>query len=77
MIYKDNGSPQQWPLGRITNTCSGADGRVRVIDIKTAKGVLRRPIRKVAPLPILKERPSFQRAEYVHACLFILVEIVC
>jgi len=49
---EDTGSPQQWPLGRITNTCSGADGRVRVVDIKMAKGVIRRQIRKVAPLPI-------------------------
>ncbi|XP_070854244.1 uncharacterized protein [Drosophila suzukii] len=44
MIHEDNASPQQWPLGRITNTCSGADERVRVVDIKTAKGVIRRPI---------------------------------
>jgi len=52
MIHEDNASPQQWHLGLITNTCSGADRRVRVVDIKTAKGVIRRPIRKVAPLPI-------------------------
>jgi len=52
MIHEDNASPQQWHLGLITNTCSGADRRVRVVDIKTAKGVIRRPIRKVEPLPI-------------------------
>ncbi|XP_036335396.1 uncharacterized protein LOC118745832 [Rhagoletis pomonella] len=52
MIHDDNLPPQQWTLGRITNTSPGADGRVRVVDILTKRGTLRRPVHKIAPLPI-------------------------
>ncbi|XP_044249382.2 uncharacterized protein [Drosophila takahashii] len=52
IIHDDHTPPQQWPLGRILNTCSGADGKVRVVDIKTMKRVIRRPICKIAPLPV-------------------------
>ncbi|XP_052849040.1 uncharacterized protein LOC128260260 [Drosophila gunungcola] len=51
IIHENNTPPQEWILGRITNTHFGADGRVRVADIKVKNGTIRRPICKIAPLP--------------------------
>lgn len=51
IVHEDNVPPQKWLMGRITNVVHGADGRVRVADVKTAKGEFRRPIRKLAALP--------------------------
>lgn len=52
IIHEDNTPPQQWLLARVVATIPGKDGRVRVADVRTAKGILRRPIHKLAPLPI-------------------------
>ncbi|XP_044313285.1 uncharacterized protein LOC123037286 [Drosophila rhopaloa] len=51
IVHEDNTPPQEWILGRITNTHVGADGRVRVAEIKVKNGTIRRPICKIAPLP--------------------------
>lgn len=40
----------QWPRGRITAVYPGKDGIVRVVDVTTKGGVLRRPTRKVVLL---------------------------
>ena len=43
----------KWKLGRVTATFPGPDGKVRVCEVKTANGsTYRRPIVKLAPLPI-------------------------
>ncbi|XP_067667337.1 uncharacterized protein [Haliotis asinina] len=39
-----------WKLGIITRTYPGTDGHVRVVDIKTDKGIITRPVTKVCPL---------------------------
>jgi hypothetical protein len=36
-----------WPMGRVTATFPGTDGQVRVVEVKTAKGVYRRPVAKL------------------------------
>jgi len=36
-----------WPMGRITATFPGKDGQVRVVEVRTASGVYRRPIAKL------------------------------
>ncbi|XP_055714211.1 uncharacterized protein LOC129808457 [Phlebotomus papatasi] len=41
-----------WPLGRVVQTFPGNDGRVRVVNVKTIKGIYRRPITKVVYLPM-------------------------
>lgn len=51
IIQDDNLPALKWSLGRITQTHKGDDGLVRVADVKTATGILRRPIHKLAPLP--------------------------
>jgi len=38
----------QWPLGRVTKVLSGKDGHVRVVEIKTANSLLKRPISRVS-----------------------------
>ena len=52
LVHEDNLPPQQWQLARITSAIPGSDGRVRVVDLKINNGTLRRPIHKVAPLPV-------------------------
>uniref|UniRef100_A0A8D8XVX5 Integrase catalytic domain-containing protein n=2 Tax=Cacopsylla melanoneura TaxID=428564 RepID=A0A8D8XVX5_9HEMI len=52
MIHNDCLPPQQWPLGRVISLHPGGDGTVRVVNIKTMKGVFQRPVSKVAVLPI-------------------------
>ena len=51
IIHIPNTPPQSWCLGRIVKTFLGKDGVVRVVEVKTAKGNLIRPIVKVSPLP--------------------------
>lgn len=51
IVHEDNIPPQHWILARVINAIPGRDGKVRVVDIKTNKGVLRRSIHKIAPLP--------------------------
>jgi hypothetical protein len=45
-------SPLDWPLARVTNIHPGADGVVRVVDLKTQSGHLTRPAIKVFRLPL-------------------------
>ncbi|XP_055912335.1 uncharacterized protein LOC129946237 [Eupeodes corollae] len=51
LIHEDNSPPQRWKTGRVIGVVEGQDGKVRVADVKTSSGVLRRPIVKLAPLP--------------------------
>ncbi|XP_070144937.1 uncharacterized protein [Drosophila kikkawai] len=52
LIHEDNLPPQRWLLGRIEAAIPGKDQRVRVADVRTAKGVYRRPTHKLALLPV-------------------------
>lgn len=51
-IHEDNTPPQLWLLGRIIATYPAADGHVRVVELKTKRGILKRPIHKIALLPL-------------------------
>lgn len=51
LVKDDNLPPLKWRLGRITNVHPGADGVIRVADIKTANGIIRRAFSKICPLP--------------------------
>ena len=37
-----------WTMGRIVDVILGADGKVRNVKVKTAKGVYSRPVTKIA-----------------------------
>jgi hypothetical protein len=43
-----------WPPGRITRTFPGKDGVVRVVDVTTTVGTLRRPVWKLIILLLFK-----------------------
>lgn len=53
LIKEENLPPTKWALGRITSTHPGKDGLVRVVTLKTATTTLKRPITKLALLPII------------------------
>ncbi|XP_053697263.1 uncharacterized protein LOC128744354 [Sabethes cyaneus] len=52
VIQEDNVPPIRWRMGRIQHTHPGADGVVRVVTLKTAKGVFQRPVEKICLLPV-------------------------
>ncbi|XP_041451809.1 uncharacterized protein LOC121405256 [Drosophila obscura] len=52
VVHNDHTPPQQWITGRVTSVVVGADGKVRVAEVRTGGGVIRRPIHKLALLPI-------------------------
>lgn len=52
IIKEDNIPVMKWPLGRIIQVYPGDDGAARVADVKTASGIFKRPIHRLALLPI-------------------------
>jgi len=57
LLREDNTTPLQWPTAVVTNVHQGKDGIVRVITIRTPKGVFKRPITKICPLPCESDDP--------------------
>lgn len=53
LLMEDNLPVQSWRLGKIVALYPGKDKVIRVADVKTAVGVFRRSVRKLAPLPII------------------------
>lgn len=58
LIHEDNTPTQHWVLGRIIKVYPRRDDIVRVDDVRAITGILRRPIRKLALVPIKR---LFQR----------------
>lgn len=56
IIKEDNLPVMKWPLGRIMQIHTGDDGIVRVVEVKTAHGLFKRPIHRLALLPIDKDQ---------------------
>ena len=52
LVKDENFPPLKWNLARIIKVYPGADGQVRVCDIKTSTSELKRPIHKLCLLPI-------------------------
>lgn len=52
LMRKDGVPTTDWPLGRIVGVRPGADGKVRVVTVRTSKGEKVRAISKVCPLPV-------------------------
>ncbi|KAK4329183.1 hypothetical protein Pmani_000412 [Petrolisthes manimaculis] len=51
VLLKDESTTRgTWPLGRVSRIHKGKDGLVRSVDVKTRKGVLKRPISKLCLL---------------------------
>ncbi|XP_073817221.1 uncharacterized protein [Musca autumnalis] len=60
VIKEDNIPPNSWRLGRITNTFPGRDNLVRIVEVKTERGTITRPITKLVVIP-LKDTASQMR----------------
>jgi len=52
VIKETNLPPSKWILGSIQEVHAGPDDKVRVVTVKTAQGVFKRPITKLAILPL-------------------------
>lgn len=50
LIRDENQPPCKWPLARIVKVHPGVDDLVRVVDVKTEKSYLTRPVTKLCPL---------------------------
>ncbi|UYV79873.1 hypothetical protein LAZ67_18000951, partial [Cordylochernes scorpioides] len=51
VMLKEKNKPLQWKLARIVQIFPGEDDHVRVVLLRTPKGLLKRPITKICPLP--------------------------
>ncbi|XP_055588802.1 uncharacterized protein LOC129741122 [Uranotaenia lowii] len=56
IICDDNKQPIHWRMGRIVKVHPGEDGVIRVVTIRTANGLLTRPIERVCILPKFEEK---------------------
>jgi len=52
VVREDNMPSTNWGLGRIVSCYPEADDRVRMVDIRTARGTIKRPVHKVVLLPM-------------------------
>lgn len=50
-VYHESSPPTKWTLAKIIKCHPGADGRVRVVTLKTTNGEFTRPISKLCLLP--------------------------
>lgn len=55
VIRNENLPPNEWKIGRVDKVYLGSDLKVRVADIRTANGLLTRPIVKLVLLPIAEQ----------------------
>ncbi|GFT89729.1 integrase catalytic domain-containing protein [Trichonephila clavipes] len=60
--------PMEWTLGRIEGIHPGSDGLVRVIRIRTSRGVFTRTAASVCPLPFEDVGPASNGGRDVPAC---------
>ncbi|XP_043063802.1 uncharacterized protein LOC122319967 [Drosophila ficusphila] len=52
LLKEDNIPSLKWPLGRVQEVIPGEDGVVRVAMVRTATGIIKRAVAKVAVLPV-------------------------
>ncbi|XP_041631126.1 uncharacterized protein [Drosophila kikkawai] len=52
VLKESNQPPSKWLLGRVVEVHPDQDQRVRVVTVKTARGTYKRPITKIAVLPL-------------------------
>ncbi|XP_058816019.1 uncharacterized protein LOC131679327 [Topomyia yanbarensis] len=63
VIQDDNQPPMRWKMGRIVQTHPGDDGTVRVVTLKTATGMLTRPVERLCLLPTSDDNDDTQPTE--------------
>ncbi|XP_055708899.1 uncharacterized protein LOC129805169 [Phlebotomus papatasi] len=47
-----------WPLGRVTDVFTAPDGKIRSVMVKTAQGLYRRPVAKLALLDVAEDQQT-------------------
>jgi hypothetical protein len=52
VIFDDNHPRSYWKKGLVTEIHEGVDGIVRTVTLKTANGILKRPVAKIAVLDL-------------------------
>nr|XP_012145743.1 PREDICTED: uncharacterized protein LOC105663128 [Megachile rotundata] len=52
IITEENTPPLHWSLGRVVQVHPGQDGIIRVATVRTAAGIIKRPVTKLCLLPI-------------------------
>ncbi|UYV69731.1 hypothetical protein LAZ67_7000518 [Cordylochernes scorpioides] len=65
VMLKEQDKPLQWKLARIVQIFPGEDDHTRVVLLRTPKGLLKRPITKICPLPY-KEIVDIARKQCRH-----------
>lgn len=56
ILKEENVPPLQWKMGRIIAAHPGADGLIRVVEVRTSNGVVKRAVQKVCVLPMEDEK---------------------
>ena len=51
-VGDENMGPTRWPFARVIEVYPGVDGQVCVVTIHISKGIYRRPVTKIARLPV-------------------------
>ncbi|XP_038107025.1 uncharacterized protein LOC119766508 [Culex quinquefasciatus] len=62
VIVDDNLPPTRWKLARISEVHPGADGVVRVVTLKTATKLIKRPVEKICLLPLDEEEHNANKS---------------
>lgn len=52
VIKEENLAPNEWRMGRVVRVFRGNDNRVRVVEVRTQRGLITRPIHKLVRLPV-------------------------
>ncbi|CAK1551768.1 unnamed protein product [Leptosia nina] len=60
VVREDHIPPGKWALGRVTEVHPGRDGYVRIVSLKTKNGVIKRPVIKLALLPVSENNQQVQ-----------------
>ncbi|XP_049882518.1 uncharacterized protein LOC126378330 [Pectinophora gossypiella] len=65
ILKEANLPPLKWKMGRIHQLYPGKDGIARVVDVMTSKGIVRRPVVNLCPLPVTADGEACPRATTV------------
>lgn len=52
LIGSDNKKRYNWPIGRVEELIPGRDGHIRTVKVKTANGIVTRPLQRAFPLEL-------------------------
>jgi len=52
LVHEDNVPRLQWPLGLVTKVLPGSDGKVRCVELRTARGIVLRSVQRLHNLEI-------------------------